>query len=508
MGAFVRGMVVAVGLAVLWAAPGWAAPATPVTPDGGAYVFSTQEALVPADTDTAFDVYVRRGAANELITGGTSANAFARAISADGERVVFVTDAPLVPADTDTTTDVYAHEDGQDLLVSGGTPGVAAGFTHVGDVSEDGGRIIFQAGGPLVPQDADTEDDVYRWDEGAVTLVTASRPGQTWELGHFYRGASRDGTRIFSETVESLVSADTDLVEDVYEFSGGTAKLVSTGSLDLHRGGATYHHDGGPSPDGGSYVFLTTAALEPGDTNSTLDLYQRRNGRTRLLTANRLGLAPSCPVAPSGPGPLPCTIWASSQTADGATVVFGAGQRLVSSDTDSEYDVYRRSGSSVEHVASGGEAWISPDDSRMVFASTDRLTATDTDSFVDLYSRAGGVTTLLTPNTPADHLRLLKASEDLTRVFFVTEEGALPADADNRRDVYESAGGTLRLVTSGPSDDHAAGDSAGSHSDLAAASADGRTVFFESSKALVPEDTDSARDVYRWSDGVTTLVTG
>jgi Tol biopolymer transport system component len=504
----VRGMVLAVGLTAFWAAPGWAAPATTVTPDGSAHVFHTQEALLPADTDTAFDVYVRRGGTNELITGGTATNAFARAISADGERVVFVTDAALVPADTDATTDVYAHEDGQDLLVSGGTPGVAAGFTHVGDVSEDGGRIIFQASGPLVPQDADSEDDIYRWDDLAVTLVTASPAGQTRELGHFYRGASRDGTRIFAETVESLVGSDADLVEDVYEHSGGTAKLVSTGSIDLHRSGSTHHHTAEPSPDGSSYVFLTTAALEPGDTNSTLDLYQRRNGRTRLLTANRLGLAPSCPVVSSGPGPLPCTIWASSQTADGGTVVFGAGQRLASSDTDNEYDVYRRSGSSLEHVASGGDGWISPDGARMVFASTDRLTAADTDSFVDLYSRAGGVTTLLTPNTPADNLRLLRASEDLTRVFFLTQEGALPADTDNGRDVYESVGGTLRLVTSGPSDDHAAGDSAGQHFDLAAASADGRTAFFESSKRLVPEDADSSRDLYKWSDGVTTLVTG
>lgn len=505
MTAVVRGMVLAIaGIAAFGAAPALGAPATTVTPDGSAYVFSSEEALVPADTDGSFDVYVHRGGTNELITGGTTADAFARAISADGERVIFVTGGSLVPEDTDSASDLYVHAGGDDLLVTPGTPDSWGDWAYVGDVSEDGRRIVFQAYGALLPEDRDSESDLYRWDDGVTTLVTASAPGTTWELGHTFVSASRDGTKIFAQTVEPMVPADTDQTDDVYEWSAAGPALVSTGSLDL-TGGSIYMTDS--SPDGSSVVFLTAARLEPGDTNGTLDLYQRVNGRTRLLTANRLGLAPSCPVVSSGPGPPPCTIWDVSQTDAGGTVVFAAGQRLASSDTDSEYDVYRRSGSSIEHVASGPDAWISPDGSRMVFASTDPLTPADTDTKVDLYSRAGGTTTLLTPNTPSDNLRLLRASRDLTRVFFLTEEGALPVDTDGRRDVYESAGGTLRLVTTGPSDDHAPGDFTGQHLDVTT-SEDGRVAFFESSKALVPEDTDSSPDLYRWSEGVTTLVTG
>ena len=42
-------------------------------------------------------------------------------------------------------------------------------------------------------------------------------------------GASADGGRVFFVTGESLVSADTDVAQDLYERSGGQTTLVSTG---------------------------------------------------------------------------------------------------------------------------------------------------------------------------------------------------------------------------------------------------------------------------------------
>ena len=41
---------------------------------------------------------------------------------------------------------------------------------------------------------------------------------------------SADGTRVFFETGESLVSGDTDSAYDVYERAGGQTTLMSTGA--------------------------------------------------------------------------------------------------------------------------------------------------------------------------------------------------------------------------------------------------------------------------------------
>jgi hypothetical protein len=491
---FLTGAAVAIFACAITAAPA-AGEFRGMTADGDSYVLSTTRQLAPADTDSAMDVYLRTPSGDQLVSVGTSAAASGAVVSADGSRVLFSTTDQLDAADTDTESDLYERSGGQTSLITTGPtdPGALPAYELL-HVSDDATRVLFKTSASLVAADTDGEPDLYSRAGGVTTLVTPGGSGT-----HTFVEASADGTRVYELTDEPLVSGYT---QSLYLREGGTAKPVFTGTLGSPAG--QYYIAGGASRDGSGFVFSTDAKLELGDTNDTVDLYQRRNGRTRLLTANRLGLAPECPISGGGFGPPPCTIWRAGQTADGATAAFGAGQRLVTSDTDSGYDIYVRSGSNVSHVADGGEAWIADDGSRIVFHTGAGLVPADTDGKADLYARVNGQLVLLTPGTPNDNLGFVGASRDLTRVFFVTEEGLVPEDTDTQRDVYQSVNGTIRFVTSGPTDDHA--DELASSHTRAAPSDDGTSAMFSSQKALTADDTDASSDTYIWQDGVTTLV--
>ena len=95
--------------------------------------------------------------------------------------------------------------------------------------SADGARVFFRTVEPLVSADTDATEDVYERSGGQTTLVSTGATGGNGAFGAFFEGASADGTRVFFATEESLVSADTDAAEDVYERSGGQTTLVSTG---------------------------------------------------------------------------------------------------------------------------------------------------------------------------------------------------------------------------------------------------------------------------------------
>ena len=132
--------------------------------------------------------------------------------------------------DTDATEDVYERSGGQTTLVSTGPTGGngAAGASLVG-ASADGTRVFFRTLESLVSADTDATEDVYERSGGQTTLVSTGVTGGNGAVGAFFAGVSDDGGRVFFRTVESLVSADTDAVVDVYERSGGQTTLVSTG---------------------------------------------------------------------------------------------------------------------------------------------------------------------------------------------------------------------------------------------------------------------------------------
>lgn len=260
-----------------------------------------------------------------------------------------------------------------------------------------------------------------------------------------------------------------------------------------------------------------------------------------LIAAVLLLALPASAPAVHGPPqlvfvpPLPQDLRAS---ADGTALAFESGAQLVAEDTDSSTDVYLRTPAGggltqttlVSVGPSGGNGpfhadlvAVSEDASRVIFQTGEKLSPGDEDfSSQDVYEWSGGTTTWLSqgPQGGASSVAatFVGASADATRVFFRSWEHLTAGDEDacfagqpEERpcfDLYERAGGTTTLISTGPNE-AATQDQDASYLD---ASADGTYVFFETQESLVPEDTDGGgisigpTDIYQHTGVVTTLV--
>jgi hypothetical protein len=166
-----------------------------VTPDGGFVVFQSTADLTPDqeeraeagqifeyDAKTETLTRVSRGQRGYNEDGNSSTIAaklpIARydeadrpterlahlAISADGARVFFSTENPLTPQATAGTNNVYEYHDGETSLISDGHDLhtiIGQPTTKLIGTDESGLDVYFETADPLVPQDGDTQVDVY-----------------------------------------------------------------------------------------------------------------------------------------------------------------------------------------------------------------------------------------------------------------------------------------------------------------------------------------------------------
>jgi hypothetical protein len=155
------------------------------------------------------------------------------AASTDGSRVLFSTDAGLVDTDKDRNADVYVRTGGatahpSTAIVSqnpdtGSNGPFDASFTGA---SSDARLAFFESDEGLTPQAFDGgRPDVFAGTPTSLSLVSAGGSGP---FDASYAGASANGARVFFTTAERLVPADTDSSLDVYERSSGSTKLIST----------------------------------------------------------------------------------------------------------------------------------------------------------------------------------------------------------------------------------------------------------------------------------------
>ena len=473
--------------------------------DGTRVFLRSEEALAASDTDPSFDLYERAGAVTTHLSIGpsggntTGVEAAWRGASADGKRVFFEVVENLVAGDTDDCDaenpgpnpcrDVYEAAGGGVTLVSTG-PGANGPFSarFVG-ASEDGTRVLFSTQEPLSPSDTDEQSDIYQR-AGTTTLLSTGPAGGNGSFESSFRGASADATRVFITTAERLVSGDTDSSVDVYQRSGATTTLVSTGPAGGNgAAGASFE---GTSRDGTKAFFSTTEHLVSADTDSNRDVYEREGGTTRLVSTG--------PAGGNGAHDAEFRI-----VSDGGTrVLFETAERLVAGDTDSAVDVYERAGGATTLVSTGptggnGAAdsrfqGASADASRVVIGTTESLVGSDTDGIFDLYERAGGTTVLVSTGPDggngAFEAFFAHMSDDGRRIVFETLE-PLASDTDALPDVYERANGATTKLSNG-----AGGGNGVFIAVFLGASDDGSRVFFNSAEQLAAGDTDTASDVY------------
>jgi hypothetical protein len=469
--------------------------------DGTRVFFQTSEQLVPADTDNSMDVYERANGVTTLIsigsTGGNGAfNAVFNAVSDDGTKVFFRTPERLESTDTDSSQDIYMRQNGVTTLMSIGPTGGNGNSSVVFDgISADGSHLFFDTLESLVSSDTDSSLDIYDRSGGTTTLISTGSTGGNGMYDATFDGASRDGSRVFFTTDEKLVSSDTDISFDVYQRFAGTTTQLSIGPAG-GNGDPNFEYDSfydGASADGTKVWFHTNETLTVDDTDATTDVYQWSAGTTTLISTGSGG----------GNAAIPAFFAGSSD--DGSHVFFDTAESLDAADTDSSIDIYDRSAGTTTLVstgpAGGNGAFAaayqanSADGSRVFFHTSESLVAADTDGQQDVYERAGGQTTLISTSAtdpqagwPASYSG---SSRDGSRVYFNTVDALDPGDTDIAGDIYQRYAGDTTWISTGP-----VGGNGGQFVSFAATSQDGSRVFFQTDEPLVATDTDTSQDVY------------
>jgi hypothetical protein len=325
-------------------------------------------------------------------------------------------------------------------------------------------------------------------------LLSTGPAGGNGAFPAAYSASSSDGTRAFFQTNEQLVSADTDARIDIYERAGGVTTLVSTGPVGGNGGfDASF---AGISEDGTKVFFGTSERLVSNDADSQSDVYQRSAGTTTLISTS--------PTATGTGGSF-----FDGSSADGTRVFLHTRKRLVTGDTDSQTDIYERTGNVTTQVSTGPtggngafDAFFggtSSDGSHVFFETFERLTADDTDSSQDVFDRSGGTTKRMSTwgsgGNGAFDAFYDANSENGSSVVFSTAEQLASSDGDTDAafDVYRRSGTSSQLVSFGPIP-------SGENDALYAGSTPSLShVWFTTDERMNGADTDSSRDVYESS---------
>lgn len=497
-----------------------AAPATadPVTADGQAIAYATNASHTAADTDGTFDVYLWNRGTLQLTSPGpdtTGRGSYPDFISDDGSVVVFHTEDALLPEDVDTSQDLYAFSNGALSLVSTGPsdPGAGAPNAEFGGASRDGSLVYFSTTARLTPDDQDAQRDIYVHGADGQTRLASTTPAGVAGGWHWPAGLSADGQRLLEVTDEQLVPQDTDTAPDVYERSAGAVTLLSQGPSVDDTPSANGDWAANVTPDARSVVFTSWDRLTPGDQNDDIDLYQRRDGRTLLVTARADGVSPACPTTPLDPPSRrpACEPDVYGQTDDGSKVLFWSpkplGQQPIALGVtlpggDGGLFVRTSTSTTLLDNAPYTTERMSPDGARYVIETRNQHAAADTDSEPDLYALESGTWQLLTPGTTlaGDHVTV---SRDAKVVYFDTEDGLVPQDTDGTWDTYVTTKRGPRLASTGPADDL----SKPAYTADLGISADGSRMFFSSMRPMTVDDTDDHRDLYLREGDVTQLLT-
>lgn len=396
--------------------------------------------------------------------------------------------------------------------------------------SSDLTHMVVQNGDPPVDGATPGTTNLYRRDvDGSLRLVSLGEPSSQ-EGPPGFADASADYSHIVFDDANALTpNAPTNGVSKVYEWVNGNLSLLSV----LPNGTPTDGVAGGNVPNAmstdGTRVYWT---LGSGPPNA---VYLNQAGSSTEITAPQCVTNPSCPSG-SGSG----TYWTAS--ADGSKAFFTSNEQLTddsSATAVDQGDMYEYDANTgmladltVDRTDPNGADVLgvvgaSDDGSYVYFVAGGVLASGATLGRPNLYVRHADTTVFIATLDPGDaqdwsssgsvqqSWRAQVAKDGLH--VLLTSVASLSPGYDNAGNsevyMYEAGGtGKLTCISCNPSGAPATGqaDLAGSAvfqqtATLATVnnmSADGTRAFFETTDALVPQDTNGVEDVYEWeADG-------
>jgi Tol biopolymer transport system component len=371
--------------------------------------------LLPADGDTASDIYVKQISTGALqlastTAAGTKGNAgsFGAVLSADGTVVAFESEATnLDPADTDGNLDVYVKNlrTGALTLVSRNAAGVK-GNDHGSNpsLSADGTKVAFESrANNLDSADAGHEADIYVKDlsTGALTLASRATSGAKGNDFSTMPSLAADGSSVaFQSRSTNLDPADTDTLGDIYarDLASNQTELLSVTAAGVKANADSFSPS--MSADGNRIAFDTASTnIDPADTDlNVADIYVKDRATAALRLASTTAAGVKAMSAPFFGSAVP------SLSADGTQIAFETrATNLDPADTDGFYDIYAKDlatdairllstiAQNVKSNNDDGLAAISPDASAVAFVSAaTNLSPDDTDTLPDVYVKVRG----------------------------------------------------------------------------------------------------------------------
>jgi hypothetical protein len=490
---------------------------------------------------------------------------------------------PLVSGEPANNHNLFLRydESGSFQLMDVTPPGVTPEAAAFEGASPDFSHIVFADGAKLTPEALDEVNDVniYQWAGGVVSLVSqiptppaircgageapcSAAPKAHLGAGRSSTGAelnavSADGSKVFFQN--EVGSIEEGQFELYVRESGFTTVEVSASQKTNGSG------PGGTDPKGpltptyklasadGSKVFFTSCEQLTNDSTAVKlssavtpsfchyegeDLYQY-DLASGVLTDLTVDHTPGDSSGANVQGVLGASV-------DGSYVYFVATGVLAGGATPGGDNLYVSHGGTTTFIAtlesgdksdwlpitladSNSQAFtsrVTPDGLHLAFDSTLSLTGYDNTvvsgghcgtnrygeplgaqcSEIFLYDAASNVLSCVSCNPtgarPLGSSSLdpvegqlgsgveylpRNLSEDGSRVFFDSSDALVPGDTNSRQDVYEWEGGRVYLISSGTS---------GEDSAFVDASASGDDVFFSTTSQLVGQDIDETRDIY------------
>ena len=260
-----------------------------ISADGRFVTFSSFASnLVAQDHNGRLDVFVHDRSLGETKRASVDfqgnegdGDSDSPSISANGRWVGFTSFSALVPADTDSAPDVYLFdgETGAIEIVSVDSAGVPGNdWSLDSSISADGRWVAFDSiATNLVPGDTNNMRDVFLRDRelGTTIRVSLRSNGDEGNGGSSCPSLSSDGSAVaFQSAADNLVSKDRNQIQDIFvhTVASGKTRRVSVDSVGIEADGRC--SDSSISADGSFVAFASDATnLVGGDGNDETDTF-------------------------------------------------------------------------------------------------------------------------------------------------------------------------------------------------------------------------------------------
>lgn len=274
--------------------------------------------MVPGDTNSAYDVFVRDRTLGTTIRAsvsetGTELTGFSitPSITADGRYVAFISNAAnAVAGDTNGIQDVFVRDTVANTTVRAtitvaGTQVTGSGTINGVSIAANGRYVAFAHAAALDAADSNSVADVYVRDLTMSTTarVSVSSASVQANAACTFPQITPDGRYIaFQSTATNLIAGDTNAAADIFvrDTSSGTTTRVSLTNTGLEGTGASTQ--AAISDDGRYVAFISVAAnLITGDTDGFADLFVRdtTSATTKLISRTLVGTLPNAAVLTS-----------------------------------------------------------------------------------------------------------------------------------------------------------------------------------------------------------------